>query len=97
MKNARLSYVIQHIYDAYVTDKTKKELFTAKAKSMTESHIRVQCLIPKEVYAILASFGAFMNSESDFFTARSCEYIERRALEQGIMNTVLQTQSKGVR
>lgn len=99
MKTMNLSGIVRTIYDKYVPEEKKREIFDRKKASfnLTGTTIRVQPYIPKELYAILESFGAFSSSESEFFTARSIEYIERRAAEMGLLNVILQSVATGGR
>lgn len=83
------SHLMSKVYDS-IPDKEKDAILKSKEGVMTASgnRIRIQAYIPKEVYVMLEYFGAFTGSQSDFFTMRSCEFIEQRAIQTGLMNVL---------
>lgn len=81
--------IIKAIYDLYISPSEKKRL-TDKQMNASGRHVRIQCFIPKEAYAVLRWLGAFKGSESEFFSDQSCSYIEQRAIKLEIMPAVLE-------
>lgn len=93
----KLSRIIEMIFKMYVSDKEKKGLLNGNGKALSSNgrYVRIQCQIPKEVYAILNAFGAFSHSESEFFTKQCEGFIEQRAIELKIMDSVLTAMAGG--
>lgn len=76
--------LLQQMYDQ-VPEGDKKIILERKKSSMSYNgkNVRIQCYIPKEIYTMLAYFGAFQTSESHFFTERAVEYLTERGLRIG--------------
>lgn len=93
MKKYIISRLVQQIYDKYVTEKEKKSLLSDKVAMFGKDNniVRIQCYMPKEIYIILASFGAFISSESDFFSTLAISYIEDSAVKLGIVQDMLKS------
>lgn len=74
-----------------IPDAAKNAILASKKKAMNRlgTHVRTQPSIPKETYVMLEYFGAFSGSESSFFTSQAHRFIETRAVEIGIMNTIM--------
>lgn len=92
MKKIKMeSGVIQKVYET-IPEKERTKIISQKKGVMNSSGnlIRMQCYIPKEVYVILSHYQAFQASQSDFFTGLACGFIERRAIEVGLMGVMQQ-------
>lgn len=84
IKASRLSVFVEKMY-ATIPEKDKKQILDdKKGLSKSGNYIRLQSYIPVSVYVTLAYFGAFQNSETEFFTSLACSFIEKKAIEFGM-------------
>lgn len=87
----KMSLFLQEVFEK-IPEAERRRIMTEKRGSLSKSgtSIRMQFYLAKELYVTLDAFGAFTNSESDFFTNLVCEYIERKAMALGMMNVLNQ-------
>lgn len=81
--------ILQKVWES-IPEVDKANILKAKSYSFSQNgkKVRMQPFIPNELYVMLVYFNAFHQSESDFFTSRAVEFIERRAIELGLLNTM---------
>lgn len=79
--------ILRAVYDQ-IPEGVREEILKNKKGSMNpnKTGIRIQPIIPNEIYVILSYFDAFMAGESQFFISLACQFIEKRAVELGRLN-----------